>query len=94
MTYNLSHSEPGSVSQALDELIQHALADGVHPVDLSTALTAAAVRIGLQMAPNAGIALAVVMKALSDIAGVWFATSTVSTRARDVPAVPPGTMLH
>jgi hypothetical protein len=35
------------------------------------ALTAIAVRIGLDLAPNAGVAFAVVMRAVSDSAAQW-----------------------
>jgi hypothetical protein len=56
---------------AVDQFAQQALADGCNPAELSCALTAIAVRIGLDLAPNAGIAFAVVMRAVSDAAADW-----------------------
>jgi hypothetical protein len=63
MTKIHSYSESDALAKAVGELVQLSLADGVHPSDLSAALTVAAVRIGLQFAPNAGVAFTVVMKA-------------------------------
>jgi hypothetical protein len=62
----LSYSERESLASMIGELVRESLADGVHPADLSAALTVAASRIGLQYAPNAGVAFAVVMKAPGD----------------------------
>jgi hypothetical protein len=54
---------------AVNQFAQQALADGCNPAELSCALTAVALRIGLDLAPNAGLAFAVVMKAANDAAG-------------------------
>ena len=53
---------------AVHRFAQQALAAGCHPGELSRALTTIAVRVGFDLAPNAGIALAVVMRAVSDAA--------------------------
>ena len=53
MTKIHSYSEPDALAKAVGELVRLSLADGVHPADLSAALTVAAIRIGLQFAPNA-----------------------------------------
>jgi hypothetical protein len=61
---------------AVDQFARQALADGCNPAELSCALTAVAVRIGLDLAPSAGIAFAVVMRAVSDAAAEWGASQT------------------
>lgn len=53
---------------AVHRFAQQALADGCHPGELSRSLTTVAVRVGLDLAPNAAIALTVVMRAISDAA--------------------------
>jgi hypothetical protein len=50
----LSYSERESLASMIGELVQESLADGVHPADLSAALTVAASRIGRQHAPTRG----------------------------------------
>jgi hypothetical protein len=57
-----------AVFAAVDEFARQALADGFNPADLSYALAAVAVRMGLSLAPTASIAFAVVMRAVSDAA--------------------------
>jgi hypothetical protein len=79
-------SERDAVTNAVDELIRQSLAEGVHPADLSTALTVAALRIGLQYAPNAGVAFSVVMKATSDFAVQVFAAANRCDHGRDLAA--------
>jgi hypothetical protein len=61
---------------AVDQFAREALADGCNPAELSCALTAVAVRIGLDLAPNAGVAFAVVMRAASDAAAQWSSSQT------------------
>jgi hypothetical protein len=58
----------------VDQFAQNALTEGCNPAELSCALTAIAVRIGLDLAPNSGIAFAVVMRAVSDSAAEWAAS--------------------
>ena len=89
-----SYLQADALARAMDELIQQAMADGVHPSDLSTALTVAAVRVGLQCAPNAGVAFAVVMKAAGDAAVEWAATPATSAEERSVLTAPIGTTMH
>ena len=71
MTKVPSYSYSDRLANMIGELVQQSLADGVHPADLSAALTVAATRIGLHYAPNAGVAFAVVMKAAGDVAAEW-----------------------
>jgi hypothetical protein len=66
MTTITSYSDANALGTAVGELVRLSLADGARPADLSAALTVANIRIGLQFAPNAGVAFAVVMKAASD----------------------------
>jgi len=76
---------------AVRRFTEQALADGCNPAELSCALTAAAVRIGLDLAPSAGIAFAVVMRAVSDAAAEW-ASSENSEDADLSNATAPGGM--
>jgi hypothetical protein len=94
MTKIHPYSEPDTLAKAVGELVRLALADGAHPADLSAALTVAAVRIGLQFAPNAGAAFAVVMKAVSDVALEWVTAPAPDHDEGDVSAAPIGTTIH
>jgi hypothetical protein len=76
MTKNTSLPTDDALLAAVDQLARRALADGCNPAELSCALTAVAVRIGLDLAPNAGIAFAVVMRAASDAAAQWASSQT------------------
>lgn len=71
MTKKTSQTKKPSLVDAIRAFAEQALADGAHPADLSYAMTLVAARTGLDLAPNAGVALAVVMKAASDIAMEW-----------------------
>lgn len=71
MTKKPSLPTDDALLAAVDQFAQRALTDGCNPAELSCALTAIAVRIGLDLAPNAGIAFAVVMRAVSDVAAQW-----------------------
>jgi hypothetical protein len=71
MTKKSSLPADDALLAAVDQFAQRALTDGCNPAELSFALTAIAVRIGLDLAPNAGIAFAVVMRAVSDAAAQW-----------------------
>lgn len=94
MTKKLSQTEDQTLSDAVRGFAEQLLADGVHPADLSYALTLIATRLGLDLAPNAGVALAVVMKAASDVAMEW--AGQRQTEADDVERapVPLGTTFH
>lgn len=94
MTKIHSYSEPDVLAKAVGELVRLSLADGVHPAALSAALTVAAIRIDLQFAPNARVALAVVMKAASDVAVEWVAAAAPRGDEGDVSAAPIGTTIH
>jgi hypothetical protein len=59
---------------AVDQFAQKALTEGCNPAELSCALTEIAVRIGLDLAPNAGVAFAVVLRAVSNSAAQWAAS--------------------
>jgi hypothetical protein len=71
MTKKTSFPTDDALLAAVDQFAREALADGCNPAELSCALTAVAVRIGLDLAPSAGIAFAVVMRAVSDAAAEW-----------------------
>lgn len=76
MTKNTSLPTDDTLFAAVDHLAKQALADGRNPAELSCALTTVAVRIGLDLAPSASIALAVVMRAPSDAAAQWASSQT------------------
>jgi len=59
--------------EAVDQFVRSALEDGSDPAKLSAALTVVAVRMGLDLAPNAGSAFAVVFRAASEAAQSWAA---------------------
>ena len=67
MTKKASLLTDDTLFAAVDQFAQKALTEGCNPAELSCALTAIAVRIGLDLAPNAGIAFAVVMRAVSEL---------------------------
>jgi hypothetical protein len=94
MTKKNSFTAEDSLAAAVREFAQQALADGCNPAELSCALTAAAVRIGLDLAPSAGIAFAVVMRAVSDAAAEW--ASSQNPPDADLDSVAPfcGTTVH
>jgi hypothetical protein len=71
MTKKPSLPTDDALLAAVDQFAQWALTDGCNPAELSCALTAIAVRIVLDLAPNAGIAFAVVTRAVSDAAAQW-----------------------
>jgi hypothetical protein len=68
MTKKPSLAADDELFAAAHRFAQQALADGCRPGELSRALTTIAVRVGLDLAPNAAIALAVVIRAISDAA--------------------------
>lgn len=74
MTKKASLLTDDTLFAAVDQFAQKALTEGCNPAELSCALTAIAVRIGLDLAPNAGIAFAVVMRAVSNSAAQWAAS--------------------
>jgi hypothetical protein len=73
------------VLAAVHQFTQQLLAEGCNPADLSCALTTIAVRMGLDLAPSAGVAFAVVMRAASDAAAEW--ASSQSAEAEAEPAM-------
>jgi hypothetical protein len=79
---------------AVDQFAQQALTDGCNPAELSCALTAIAVRVGLDLAPNAGIAFAVVMRAVSDAAAQWASSQAPQDVDLDSVATICGTTVH
>jgi hypothetical protein len=74
MTRKTSLPTDDALLAAVDQFAQKALTEGCNPAELTCALTAIAVRIGLDLAPNAGVAFAVVMRAVSDSAAQWAAS--------------------
>jgi hypothetical protein len=71
MTKKTTLATDDALLAAVDQFAHQVLADGCNPAELSCALTAVAVRIALDLAPSAGIAFAVVMRAVSDAAAQW-----------------------
>jgi hypothetical protein len=71
MTKNTSLPTDYTLLAAVDQLAKQALTDGCNPAELSYALTTVAVRVGLDLAPSASIAFALVLKAASDAATQW-----------------------
>jgi len=83
-----------AVVAAVDEFARQALANGCNPAELSCALTSVAVRIGLDLAPNAGIAFAVVLRAVSDAAAEWASSQNSQDADLDSVTIPCGTTVH
>ena len=59
-----------SVPAAVKDLVQRLLDEGTSPAGLSYVLAATAIDIGLQMAPRAESALAIVLGAIRDVASI------------------------
>jgi hypothetical protein len=94
MTKKTSLAADETLFATVHQFTRQALADGCNPAELSCALTAVAVRIGLDLAPNAGVAFAVVMRAVSDAAAEW--ASSQSSQDADLASVTTlcGTTVH
>jgi hypothetical protein len=94
MTKKTSLTVDDALVATVHQFTQQALADGCNPAELSCVLTAAAVRIGLDLAPSAGIAFAVVMRAVSDAAAEW--ASSQNSKHADLDSVTTlcGTTVH
>jgi hypothetical protein len=71
MTKKTSLTWDDALIAGLHQCTQRALAEGCNPAELSRALTVVAVRIGLDLAPSAGVAFAIAMRAASDAAAEW-----------------------
>jgi hypothetical protein len=82
------------VLAAVDQFTRQLLAAGCNPAELSCALTTVAVRMGLDLAPSAGVAFAVVMRAASDAAAKWASSQT--SQDADLNSLTPigGTTVH
>jgi hypothetical protein len=70
----------------VDQFAQQALTDGCNP--------AIAVRVGLDLAPDASIAFAVVMRAVSDAAAQWASSQAPQDVDLDSVATICGTTVH
>jgi hypothetical protein len=94
MTKKTSLASDDTLTAAIHKLAQQALADGCNPAELSCVMTAVAVRVGLELAPNAGAAFAVVMRAASDAAAEW--VSSQNSQDADLESVTTlcGTTVH
>jgi hypothetical protein len=66
MTKKPSLAADDELFAAVHRFAQQALADGCHPGELSRALTTIAVRVGLDLAPNAAIGLAAISDAAAE----------------------------
>lgn len=94
MTNKTTLATDDTLLAAVDQFTRQALADGCNPAELSCALTAVAVRIGLDLAPNAGVAFAVVMRAVSDAAAEWASSQTSQDADLDCVTTICGTTIH
>jgi hypothetical protein len=94
MTKKVSHFEDETLIAAVQDFAQEALADGCNPAELSCALTGVAVRIGLDLAPSAGIAFAAVMRAVSDAAAAWASSQDSQDTDLDSVTTLCGTTVH
>lgn len=94
MTKKTSPPSQDALLAAVHQFAQPVLADGCNPAELSCALTAVAVRIGLDLAPSAGIAFAVVMRAVSDAAAEWAWSQTSQDADLDSVTAICGTTVH
>ena len=94
MTKKLAQFEDQALSDTVSVFAEQLLADGVHPADLSYALTVVAGRLGIGLAPTAGVALAVVMKAVSDVAMEWAGHRQTEVEDVECAQVPLGTTVH
>ena len=86
MTTKTLLPDDGKVLAAIHQFAQQLLAADCNPAELSCALTTVAVRMGLDFAPSAGVAFAVVMRAASDAAAEW--ASSQSAEAEAEPPMP------
>jgi hypothetical protein len=93
MTTKFSTPTNDAVLAAVDDLARQRLSDGCNPAELCSALITVAVRIGLDLAPNAGVAFAVLMNAVSDSAAEW-ASSQSSPHAEASVTPPRKTTIH
>jgi hypothetical protein len=71
MTKKLSIPADPTTREALREIAARLLADGKLAGDLSYELARTATRLGLDLAPSMGVALAGVMQAARDVALAW-----------------------
>jgi len=94
MTKKTTLATDDALLAAVDQFTRQALADGCNPAELSCALTAVAVRIGLDLAPSAGIAFAVVMRAVSDAAARWASSQASEDADLDRVSTICGTTVH
>lgn len=94
MTKKLAQSEDRALSDTVRGFAEQLLADGAHPADLSYALTVTAGRLGFDLAPNVGVALAVVMKASSDVAMEWVGQRQIEADDAERAPAPLGITIH
>jgi hypothetical protein len=94
MTKKTTHATDDALFVAVSQFAQQALADGCNPAELSQALTVVAVRIGLDLAPHAGVAFAVVMQATSDAAAEWASSLEEPNADLGRRPAPHGTTIH
>jgi hypothetical protein len=87
-------SQSDDVFAAVDQFVRQALEDGCDPAELSAALTLVAVRMGLDLAPSAGAAFAVVMRAASDAAAQWASSQDPQDTGLDGTTMIRGRTVH
>jgi hypothetical protein len=94
MTNKSSHARAQSVIDAAYRFAERALADGTDPFDLYCALTVLAVRIALDVAPSAEMALALVMRAATDAAMALASPRNSQDAVQQRAATLPETTVH
>ena len=85
MTTKTLQPDEGKAVAAVDQFTRQLLAEGCNPAELSCALTTIAVRMGLDLAPSAGVAFAVVMRAASDAAAEWASSQSTAEAEAAMP---------
>jgi hypothetical protein len=94
MTKKDSRPTDNALLTAVDQFAQKALTEGCNPAELSCALTEIAIRIALDLAPNAGVAFAVVLRAVSDSAARWAASQDSANADLTDATMICGTTIH
>jgi hypothetical protein len=94
MTKKSSLAQDKALLGAVHAISQRAIARGCNPAELSQALTVVAVRIGLEFAPPAGVAFAVVVQAISDAAVEWASSLQDPNADLGRHSAPHGTTIH
>lgn len=80
-------SDEDELADQATELAAQMLDEGAQPADISHALATVATRLGLARAPNAGVALTVVLMAITNAALDWTANRKLGCREPTEPGL-------